>query len=97
MRTGKHTVRDLFCKVCHTCLGWKYVRQPRICHPDICFIWYDAKVQDFAYEHDQKYKEGRYILEKMMIVEKQEPLPQPLDRAKPRIDEVPIRELLAKV
>jgi hypothetical protein len=25
MRTGKHTVRDVFCRVCHTCLGWKYV------------------------------------------------------------------------
>ena len=25
MRTGKHTVRDVFCRVCHTVLGWKYV------------------------------------------------------------------------
>lgn len=25
MRTGKHTVRDLYCRVCHQVLGWKYV------------------------------------------------------------------------
>lgn len=24
--TGLHTVRDLFCNVCHQTLGWKYVR-----------------------------------------------------------------------
>lgn len=29
MRTGKHTVRDVFCRVCHTCLGWKYVSDGR--------------------------------------------------------------------
>jgi hypothetical protein len=27
MRTGRHTVRDVFCKVCHSVLGWKYVSQ----------------------------------------------------------------------
>lgn len=25
MRTGRHTVRDVFCRVCHSVLGWKYV------------------------------------------------------------------------
>lgn len=25
MRTGKHTVRDLYCGVCRQVLGWKYV------------------------------------------------------------------------
>lgn len=25
MRTGRHTVRDVFCMVCHAVLGWKYV------------------------------------------------------------------------
>ena len=25
MRTGRHTVRDVYCRVCHTTLGWKYV------------------------------------------------------------------------
>lgn len=28
MRTGRHTVRDVFCKVCNTTLGWKYVSRP---------------------------------------------------------------------
>lgn len=26
MRTGKHTVRDLYCCRCHTYVGWKYDR-----------------------------------------------------------------------
>jgi hypothetical protein len=30
MLTGKHTVRDLFCRVCRTNLGWKYV--------SVCFL-----------------------------------------------------------
>lgn len=29
MRTGVYTVRDVSCQVCHTVLGWKYVRIPR--------------------------------------------------------------------
>lgn len=29
MRTGRHTVRDVYCEVCHTVLGWKYVRLHR--------------------------------------------------------------------
>ncbi|EIW71377.1 hypothetical protein M231_04762 [Tremella mesenterica] len=73
MRTGKHTVRDVFCKVCHTCVGWKY---------------------DYAFEPEQKYKEGRYILERALVVEKPETGP---DRGKPRIDELPVRELTARV
>ena len=28
MRTGNHTVRDIYCKVCHTILGWRYVSLP---------------------------------------------------------------------
>lgn len=68
MRTGKHTVRDVFCRVCHTVLGWKY---------------------DFAYEADQKYKEGRYILEREMITERPD---SKRDTSRIRIEEVPLTE-----
>ncbi|OXG48341.1 hypothetical protein C355_04288 [Cryptococcus neoformans Th84] len=74
MRTGRHTVRDIYCRVCHTTLGWKY---------------------DFAFEHDQKYKEGKYILEREMITEK--PERRDIISGKPRIEEIPIREILARV
>ncbi len=33
--SGLHTVCDLFCKSCHTILGWKYVR--------IYYFYYDYK------------------------------------------------------
>lgn len=26
LMTGLHTVRDMFCNVCHASVGWKYVR-----------------------------------------------------------------------
>ncbi|KIR52008.1 hypothetical protein I315_05649 [Cryptococcus gattii Ru294] len=73
MRTGRHTVRDIYCRVCHTTLGWKY---------------------DFAFEHDQKYKEGKYILEREMISEK--PERRDVISGKPRIEEIPVREVLAR-
>jgi hypothetical protein len=51
-------------------------------------------LQDFAYEPDQKYKEGRFILEKEMIIEKPE---GKRDTGRPRVEELPVRELLARV
>lgn len=42
MTTGRHLVRDISCRQCGTCVGWKY---------------------DKAYEEDQTYKEGKFILE----------------------------------
>ena len=47
LRTGLHTVADVYCSDCREVLGWKYER---------------------AYEESQKYKEGKYILEKSKIV-----------------------------
>ncbi|ORY34683.1 putative yippee-like protein [Naematelia encephala] len=75
MRTGKHVVRDVFCQVCHSVLGWKY---------------------DLAYEPEQKYKEGKFILERELITEKMENK-RDLQSDRPRIDEVPVRELMARV
>ncbi|KLT38798.1 yippee-like protein, partial [Cutaneotrichosporon oleaginosum] len=69
MRTGKHTVRDLYCSVCHHVLGWKY---------------------DFAYEPGEKYKEGKFIIEREMIVERPEGK-RNLD--KPVIEEVVVRQV----
>ena len=43
LRTGNHSVCDIFCKNCKQKLGWRY-------------IW--------ASEPEQKYKEGKTILEK---------------------------------
>ena len=48
MITGRHMVRDVFCKNCDTKLGWMY---------------------EFATEDNQRYKEGRIILERALIIE----------------------------
>lgn len=45
--TGVHTVADLFCVGCSSCIGWYYHK---------------------AADHSQKYKEGKYLLEREMIV-----------------------------
>ncbi|WVQ78946.1 hypothetical protein IAT38_001038 [Cryptococcus sp. DSM 104549] len=74
MRTGKHSVRDVYCRVCHTTIGWKY---------------------DLAYEADQKYKEGKYILEKEMIVEREED--KRLLSSPPAILETSGREIIARL
>ena len=34
MRTGKHTVRDVYCRVCHSVLGWRYV-SPLLHRPSV--------------------------------------------------------------
>ncbi|WOO82202.1 yippee-like protein [Vanrija pseudolonga] len=69
MRTGVHTVRDLYCQVCHTCVGWKY---------------------DYAYTLAEKYKEGKFILERELITERADTR---RDFGKPRIDEVVVSRL----
>lgn len=48
MITGRHMVRDVFCKNCEEKLGWMY---------------------EFATEDNQRYKEGRIILERALIIE----------------------------
>jgi hypothetical protein len=48
MLTGKHYVRDVYCKKCSVKLGWMY---------------------EFAIESEQRYKEGRVILERALISE----------------------------
>ena len=48
MLTGRHMVRDVFCKNCDAKLGWMY---------------------EFATEDNQRYKEGRVILERALVQE----------------------------
>lgn len=48
MLTGRHMVRDVFCKNCDTKVGWIY---------------------EFATEENQRYKEGRVILERALVTE----------------------------
>ena len=69
--TGLHTVADIHCNCCETVLGWKYVRlfflslsffslRPACLTGKRC-------TQEHAFEHSQKYKEGKFILEKALI------------------------------
>lgn len=55
--TGEHIVCDIYCKGCQNVLGWKYVKP---------FLnkKYSDPIQDKAADEDQKYKEGKFILEK---------------------------------
>lgn len=48
MLTGRHMVRDVFCKNCDAKLGWMY---------------------EFATDDNQRYKEGRVILERALVQE----------------------------
>ena len=48
MLTGRHMVRDVFCKNCDAKLGWMY---------------------EFATDENQRYKEGRVILERALVQE----------------------------
>ena len=74
MTTGNHTVRDIYCCKCKTILGWKYVSvlfafapfHSRSAHGSPF-----SRQQDKAYEQSQKYKEGKYILERNLLVDVQ--------------------------
>jgi len=65
MTTGLHIVRDVFCLKCKTQVGWKYVSFDRFPDPRLCVPL--TIVQDKAYSDQQKYKEGKFILERAMI------------------------------
>jgi hypothetical protein len=70
MTTGNHTVRDIYCCKCGTILGWKYVSMLSYLVP--FFSAHDLVLwQDKAYEQSQKYKEGKYILERNLLVDVQ--------------------------
>jgi len=68
MTTGNHTVRDIYCVKCGTTLGWKYVSSVTEYWWLILFM---LQQQDKAYEYSQRYKEGKYILERNLLVDVQ--------------------------
>ena len=70
MTTGNHTVRDIYCVKCGTTLGWKYVNTLSTAPPRRSPLTRIAP-QDKAYEPSQKYKEGKYILERNLLVDVQ--------------------------
>lgn len=96
MRTGRHTVRDIFCKGCHTYIGWRYVSG----HDTLVHLLLgcghskaSAYLQDVAFEHAEKYKEGKYILERELVIERPEIKTQP---GRPRIEDIPVRDILTR-
>ena len=77
--TGLHTVCDIYCNVCQTVLGWKYVSHS--CTPEIHLAAWLISVaarltsaaspcvsQEEAFEESQKYKEGKFIVEKLRMM-----------------------------
>ena len=72
MTTGNHTVRDIYCCKCQTILGWKYVRPPFASVSSALGPHTNAICsQDKAYEPTQRYKEGKFILERNLLVDVQ--------------------------
>ena len=69
--TGMHTVADICCVSCNTVLGWKYV-SPACLHAALSSARAATQLmrcgQEAAVEESQKYKEGKYILEKAKIM-----------------------------
>ena len=71
--TGLHTVTDIYCTNCNTVLGWKYVscsqrqRSSDSCqHPS---PFPDCQpLQEQAFEEREKYKEGKFIVEKAKVM-----------------------------
>ena len=57
MMTGLHTVCDIFCKSCLKLVGWTYVLLL-------------SSLQVFAYNESEKYKEGKFIVEKAYMLQK---------------------------
>ena len=58
--TGLHVVADIYCIECQSLLGWKYVRAEASLRAKI--------VQEEAYEESQKYKVGKFIIEKAKML-----------------------------
>ena len=65
--TGIHTVSDICCGGCRRVLGWKYVRQ---LSSDGCLVRLTVVSlrQDDALEPSQKYKIGKFIVEKAQLM-----------------------------
>lgn len=84
LTTGRHTVRDIFCLDCEQLVGWFYVGCPDVMVPGVCqsfqshrwlISWWNlppqSNPQDAAVEESQKYKVGKFILEKSRILKQE--------------------------
>ena len=71
MTTGNHTVRDIYCVKCGVTLGWKYVSVFGCCELSVGSADEVISFQDRAYDPSQKYKEGKYILERNLLIDVQ--------------------------
>jgi hypothetical protein len=61
--TGLHTVADIYCIECQSVLGWKYVRSSSLLQTKET----RSGTQEEAYEESQKYKVGKFIIEKVKM------------------------------
>ncbi|EOA32935.1 hypothetical protein CARUB_v10016261mg [Capsella rubella] len=73
MMTGWHTVADIFCVSCGSLVGWKYVQDSKLilvnkfrCNSFVAN--YHFLPQEIAYEKSQKYKEGKFIIERFKVL-----------------------------
>ncbi|SCZ92102.1 BZ3500_MvSof-1268-A1-R1_Chr5-3g08338 [Microbotryum saponariae] len=80
MTTGLHTVRDISCAKCGDVLGWKYGTSslpllppppppPLLATEPKLTSLFPASSVDKAYDASQKYKEGKFILERTLTGE----------------------------
>lgn len=80
MITGLHTVADIFCVGCGSIVGWTYVR---FRGSNLNFFWFiyvsllqllvilmalSLSLQETAHEKNQKYKEGKSVLERSVDI-----------------------------
>lgn len=81
MITGLHTVADIFCVGCGSIVGWTYVRfrgsnlnffLVYICFSIVAVSHFDGSLslslQETAHEKNQKYKEGKSVLERSVDI-----------------------------
>ncbi|XP_028554138.1 putative yippee-like protein Os10g0369500 isoform X1 [Dendrobium catenatum] len=61
--SGLHTVNDVHCSSCQQILGWRYLLEEKN-----FYAAHRTKKKEKAYEESQKYKEGKYILEKAKVM-----------------------------
>ncbi|XP_065003040.1 protein yippee-like At5g53940 isoform X2 [Musa acuminata AAA Group] len=66
--SGMHTVADIFCCCCGQNVGWKYMMISKLLEVNfICGLTHCNRV--VAQEKIQKYKEGKFVLERGRIAD----------------------------
>mmetsp|Transcript_9209 Transcript_9209/g.14890 ORF Transcript_9209/g.14890 Transcript_9209/m.14890 type:complete len:134 (-) Transcript_9209:278-679(-) len=63
--TGLHSVNDIYCISCNSHVGWYYKEVLKIYRLLLRLL--DIFVDSQAYEESQKYKEGKFIVEKALM------------------------------